>query len=80
MILTYLVDPLSGSRERVQVKARITRNHSTSSYGQPVVVLEDGNAISYSDWIFSDYRVKSASNREWLALDRFTLCVPASFS
>jgi len=50
MILTYLVDPLSGNTKRKQVNARITTNHSISSYGQPVIVLPEERKIYLLGW------------------------------
>lgn len=73
MILSYLVDLLSGNTKRKQVNARITTNHSASSYGQPVIVLEDGEAIDLMSWVFCKYQVVSATKKERELLIRMGL-------
>lgn len=47
-----------------KVKANITTEHSASSYGQPVVVLEDGNAIDAFSWIILKYKIIKANEEE----------------
>ena len=50
MQLSYLVSPFENSFRKT-VKASITTGHSMSSYGQPVIVLEDGGAIDLMSWV-----------------------------
>ena len=64
MQLSYLVSPFENSKKRKTVKASITTEHSTSSYGQPVIVLEDGGAIDLMSWIGCGYRVVRATLKE----------------
>lgn len=64
MILSYLIDPLSGNTKRKRIKARVTTNHSASSYGQPVIVLEDGEALDLMSWVGCNYQIVSATKKE----------------
>lgn len=57
---------LSGDGKRI--KARITTNHSASSYGQPVIVLDDGEALDMMSWVMCGYQVVKASKKELDAL------------
>gem|GEM_PF-1012310 len=63
MILSYC-NQLSGDGKRKRVNACITTDHSASSYGQPVIVLEDGEALDLTSWVFCKYQVVSASEKE----------------
>lgn len=62
MILQY-VDIFSGG-ETKKIKARITTEHSASSYGQPVVELEDGDVLNAESWVLMGYQVVSATKAE----------------
>jgi len=62
MILSYC-NPLSDNK-RKRMNARITTDHSASSYGQPVIVLEDGEALDLMSWVLCGYQVIKASQRE----------------
>ena len=64
MILSYLIDPLSGNTKRKRIKARVTTNHSASSYEQPVIVLEDGEALDLMSWVGCNYQIVSATKKE----------------
>ncbi|OGW55993.1 MAG: hypothetical protein A2Y81_08475 [Nitrospirae bacterium RBG_13_43_8] len=64
MTLSYLIDPFSGDTKRKKIKARITTEHSASSYGQPVIVLEDGGAIDLMSWVGCNYQVVRATKKE----------------
>jgi hypothetical protein len=70
--LSY-TDLVSGKRE--SVKAKITREHPASSYGQPVIVLPDG-ALDYNSAILLDYRVDRASKRETALLAEWRRNMP----
>ncbi len=61
MILTYQ-DLMATSRTRI--KAEITTDHAASHYGQPVVVLPDGNPLDYQSAILLNYRVERATEAE----------------
>ena len=49
---------------RTQVEAEITTQHPASSYGQPVIVLEDGGALDLMSWTTMDYRVERFTKKE----------------
>ena len=51
-----------------KVRAKITTDHSSSSYGQPVIVLEDGGALDILSWVALGYKVVMATDKEILAL------------
>jgi len=68
MILSY-VDPFYGDCKRHQIKATVTTNHPTSSYGQPVIVLEDGGALSWESIILLKYEVVKINKHEKKMLD-----------
>lgn len=51
-----------------QVRAKITTDHSASSYGQSVIVLEDGGALDLTSWVVLGYKVVMATDKEILAI------------
>lgn len=61
MILSY---HNLGEEKRHRVKASITTEHSASSYGQPVIVLEDGNGLDFFSWVSLGYQVVKATPKE----------------
>jgi len=63
MILSYCNDIL-GDGKRHRVKAEVTTNHPASSYGQPVIVLEDGDALDFTSWVLCQYKVEDATEEE----------------
>ena len=63
MILSYK-DIFNDGKRRTRVRATITTDHSASHYGQPVIVLEDGEAIDLFSWVAMDYKVARASKGE----------------
>lgn len=75
MRLSY-VDVL-GDGERHQIDARITTEHSQSSYGQPVIVLPDGGLLDATSWVLMAYQIVKASEaeyellRKWISLLTF---------
>jgi len=69
MKLSY-VDVL-GDGERHEISATITTDHPASSYGQPVIVLEDGGLLDASSWILLNYQVVEANPHERELLQRF---------
>ena len=72
MILSYRN---LGEEKRHRIKAKITTEHSASSYGQPVIVLEDGEALDLFSWVSLGYQVKNASKKEREALVKMGLPV-----
>lgn len=72
MILSYC-NQLSGDGKRKKVKAKIATAHSTSSYGQPVIVLEDNEVLDLISWVFCKYQVVSATKKERELLARIGL-------
>ncbi len=50
--------------QRTRVKATITTDHPASHYGQPVIVLPDGEALDYTSAILLAYRLEHASKTE----------------
>jgi hypothetical protein len=72
MILSY---HNLGEEKRHRMKAKVTTEHSASSYGQPVIVLEDGNAIDLFSWVSLGYQVVRASKKEREALVKIGLPV-----
>lgn len=68
MTLSYKVDPFGSGNKRAKVKVRITTDHSMSSYGQPVIVLPDGEALDLVSWVGCGYRVETATAKERVAI------------
>jgi len=62
MILEY-IDIFEGE-ERHRVEAELTTEHSASSYGQPVIVLDDGGALDWVSWISLGYRLVDGTEEE----------------
>jgi hypothetical protein len=61
MILSY---HNLGEEKRHRIKASITTEHSASSYGQPVIVLEDGGVLDLMSWVGCGYQVVKAFKKE----------------
>jgi hypothetical protein len=57
--------------ERSTIKATITTDHPASSYGMPVIVLEDGGVLDYTSAILLDYRVEKISEAERPLLEQW---------
>jgi hypothetical protein len=68
MILSY-VDIL-GDGERHRINATITTEHSLSSYGQPVILLDDGQPLDLTSWVLLGYQVIQATENEVELLKR----------
>lgn len=51
-----------------QCRAKLTTDHYASSYGQPVLVRDDGEALGAGDAILADYRIVTATPKERQAL------------
>lgn len=69
MILSYS-DEIFGDGKRHRVKAVVTTDHPASSYGQPVIVLEDGGALDLTSWVFCQWRIERATKRELAMMQR----------
>jgi len=50
MILSYR-DSFDEDAKRKRIKATITTEHPASIYGEPVIVLDDGRALSQISWV-----------------------------
>jgi hypothetical protein len=72
MILSYCNDIL-GDGKRHRVKAEITTDHPASHYGQPVIVLEDGDALDLPSWTLCQYSIVRATKRERELLQKIGL-------
>ncbi len=68
MRLSY-VDVL-GDRERHEIEATVTTDHAASSYGLPVIVLADGEALDVTSWMILNYQVVEATEEELADLVR----------
>ncbi len=53
-----------------EVTAQVTTDHPASSYGQPVIVDENGNAMDSVSWVLLKFRVVEATECEAKMLDR----------
>lgn len=62
MKLSYI--DLLGDGERHEMAATITTEHSLSSYGQPVILIEDGEPLDGTSWILLNYAVVEATPEE----------------
>lgn len=62
MVLRYK-DIFEGGKPH-RIKASITTEHPTSSYGVPVVVLPDGGALNAESWVLMGYEIVSLTKRE----------------
>jgi hypothetical protein len=60
-----------GDGKRHTISATITTEHSLSSYGQPVLLLEDGNPLNVESWILMAYQVVNATNAEYALLQKW---------
>jgi hypothetical protein len=49
--------------------ARLTTDHASSSYGRPVLVLEDGSALGPADVDVFGYTIVSATDPEKIKLE-----------
>lgn len=73
MTLSYLINPFAGDGKRKTIKVKITTDHSASSYGQPVIVLPDGEALDLISWIGCGYLVVKATADEMQKLQKMGL-------
>ena len=54
-----------------KITATITTEHPASHYGQPVIVLGDGQAMDAQSWVLLSYRVVSATKEESPLLEKW---------
>jgi hypothetical protein len=69
MELSYV--DLLGDGKRHQIKASLATEHSLSSYGQPVLLLEDGQPLNYESWVLLNYKVEKATKQELEMLNKW---------
>jgi len=62
MILAYT--DILGDGTTHRIKVTITTDHSASHYGQPVIVLPDGDALDLQSWVLLGYKVVRATRKE----------------
>lgn len=74
MKLAYI--DLLGDGERHEVAATVTTNHQASSYGQPVIVLDDGDALDITSWVMLNYQIIEATPDELEQLKRVLIIDP----
>ena len=63
MKLSYR-DIFSEGGERIFIEAEISMEHSASSYGLPVIMLEDGGALDLMSWVAMDYKIEDGAEDE----------------
>lgn len=68
MLLSYR-DIFEGVQN--QISAEITTDHSESSYGQPVIILETGELLDAASWLLMSYEVVIASEEEYTLLRKW---------
>jgi len=82
MILSY-VDIL-GDGNRHTIQATITTAHPSSSYNQPVVVLEDGMPLDIESWLLMGYQVVQVTPdelellKQWIGTAASLFPIPVS--
>lgn len=69
MILSYT--DIFEDGKPCRIKADITTDHPASSYGMPVVVLPDGQALNADSWVLLNYHVVKASKAEATLMERW---------
>jgi len=69
MMLSYC-NAILGDGKRHRVKATVTTDHPASHYGQPVIVLEDGDALDLTSWVLCQYEVVQATQKEREQVER----------
>ena len=74
MILSYR--DLFGDGGRKRIRAKITTEHPASSYGIPVIVLPDGDALDYGSAAILGYQVERATPKEIELLAKWRLAMP----
>ena len=75
MILSYI--DLFGDGKRKRIKATITTEHSSSSYGQPVILLDGGDGLNWESIVMLLYRVEKATKKERILLERLNPALKA---
>jgi len=54
-----------------KIKGKLTTEHSTSSYGIPVIVLPDGGVLGTESWVLLGYKVVSITKKEVPLMERW---------
>jgi len=70
MILQYT--DIYGGGKLKKIAATITAEHPASHYGQPVVLLEDGNLLDPMSWELMGYRIISCTKDEAPLMAKWT--------
>lgn len=60
MLISYADPGIPGRPGRTRAAVEITTAHPCSSYGAPVLVLEDGRTIDLATWQAADVRIENA--------------------
>lgn len=63
--------------KRKKIAATVTVEHPSSHYGQPVVLLQDGNLLDYQSWELMGYRLISCTKDEAQLMAKWTLSMYA---
>lgn len=69
MILQYT--DIFNSCETRKIKAKLITKHCASSYGQPVILLPDGEVLSGESWVMQGYKVVSLKHKEAPMMERW---------
>ena len=69
MILQY-TDIFNGGKIK-KIKAEITTYHPASSYGQPVLVLPDGQGLNAESWVLLNYKIVKITKKETPMMDKW---------
>lgn len=69
MKLSYI--DIFGDSQRHEIDATITTEHAASSYGQPVLLLDDGAPLNLESWVLMSYQVVRASPDELPLLQKW---------
>ena len=67
-----------GGGKRQKITATVTTEHPASHYGQPVVILQDGNILDCQSWELMRYRLVSCTKREAPIMAKWTLTMYAT--
>ncbi len=71
MILQYT--DIYGGGKLKKIAATVTTEHPESHYGQPVIVLDDGNLLDPMSWELMGYRIISCTKDEAPLMAKWTL-------
>ena len=75
MHLSYR-DILTDGQPIRRIRADITTDHPASHYNQPVIVLDDGNALDYQSWILLGYSIDKINKSEQPLMEQWINNMP----